>query len=128
MVGDNRENKLAEYKQLADSQNVPLWVGEFGANTYEMMASTRAMFDRVPEIVGWAYWTWKKAPTKYPGLATIAVPSDWQPIAKWVSFPVLQKPTPAQTIKGMDAFVPAIVLSNTPVDMRMSKVLTLGTH
>jgi endoglucanase len=126
--GDNRAKGLNQYKQLADSQNVPLWVGEFGSNTYEMIASTKAMYDRTPEIAGWAYWTWKKVPTKFPGLATITVPDDWKPIAKWLSFPVAQKPTAAQTINGMDAFVAATQLSNTPVDMRMVQVLTAGTH
>jgi endoglucanase len=121
--GDNRKEKLTGYKQLADSQKVPLWVGEFGANTYDMIASTKAMYQETPEIAGWAYWTWKKAPTKYPGLAIINLPADWKPIAKWLSMPLPPKPSLAETTKGIDAFLPATLLSNTEMDMHMAEIL-----
>ena len=55
-------------------------MGEFGENSYEMIRSTVEMYDRCPEINGWAFWTWKKAPNKCPGLMTIKVSKDWQTV------------------------------------------------
>ena len=62
--GDDRKKNLAAYRAFAQKQNTPLWVGEFGENSYEMIRSTVEMYDRCPEINGWVFWTWKKAPTQ----------------------------------------------------------------
>jgi hypothetical protein len=100
-----------------------LWVGEFGANKYEMIGSTISMFDEMPEISGWAYWTWKKAATKYPGLATISLPADWVPIAKWISFPLGKKPAFEQASRGLADLGAATRLENTSWDAQMQKIL-----
>ena len=81
------------------------------------------MFDDMPEIVGWCYWTWKKAPSKYPGLATISVPEEWKPVAKWISFPLGKKPGRAEATQGLEALVPATRLDKTPIDMKMVQIL-----
>ena len=66
--GDDRKKKLAAYQAFAQKQNTPLWAGEFGENSYEMIRSPWKCTTDVPEINGWAFWTWKKAPSKSPGL------------------------------------------------------------
>lgn len=121
--GDDRRKRLAKYKLLADSQNVPLWVGEFGANTYQMIDTTTAMFNGMPEVAGWAYWTWKKAPSKYPGLATITLPADWTAVAKWISLPLGLKPSLAKANRGLDDLVRATKLENTSWDTRMQQMI-----
>ena len=76
--GDDRAKRLATYTALAREQNRPLWVGEFGENSYEMIAGTTKMYrDHADVISGWAFWTWKKAPTRFPGLCVVEVPADW---------------------------------------------------
>ncbi len=60
------------------------------------------MYDGCPEINGWAFWTWKKAPTMFPGLVTIKVTKDWQTVVAWIG--ILfggQRPDPATVRTGI---------------------------
>jgi endoglucanase len=122
--GDDRKKKLAAYQAFARKENTPLWVGEFGENSYEMIRSTVEMYDRCPELNGWVYWTWKKAPTKYPGLVVIRVPEDWQTVMTWVgSLLGSQPPQPATIRAGMKEFIEAMKLKSCDYDKRMAKAL-----
>ena len=122
--GDDRKQKLAEYRALAQRHNRPLWVGEFGENTYPMIASTVEMYARCPEINGWAFWTWKKAPTRFPGLATIKVPQDWQTVMDWLASVFGgQPPKPATIRAGMNEFTEAMKLKNCDYDKRLEQAL-----
>jgi hypothetical protein len=122
--GDDRKRKLAAYQAFAQNHNTPLWVGEFGENTYEMIRSTVVMYDRCPQINGWAFWTWKKAPTRYPGLVTITVPKDWEAVMAWIeSLFGGQSPGPAKVRAGMKQFIETMNFRNTSYDERMEKTL-----
>ena len=117
--GDNRRQRLRSYEALARQQNVPLWAGEFGENTYEMIGSTTALFEQHPEICGWAFWPWKRAPTTHPGLVTITVPTDWQQVMSWMAHPLLhRKPTGDETRHAMESFLEAVKLANGHLDER----------
>lgn len=122
--GDDRQKHLATYRALAQRQNTPLWAGEFGENSYAMIRSTVEMYDRAPEINGWAFWTWKKAATTNPGLAIIKAPDKWQTLIAWISNPLAGKPpNPDESQAGMKAFLDAMKLENCDYDARMTKAL-----
>jgi len=122
--GDDRKAKLAAFQALAQRHNTPLWVGEFGENSYEMIRSTVSMYEGCPEINGWAYWTWKKAPTKFPGLVTIKVPADWKPVMASVgSLFGGGMPEDAKVRAGMQDFIEATKLTNCNYDERMEQAL-----
>ncbi len=125
---DQRAEKIAQYKQISQAQNVPLWVGEFGANTYDMIASTKQMFDDPQNgISGWAYWPWKKAPNKYPGLVMIQPPDSWRPVVVWTALlferPRL-KPSMPEAWRGMRDFAEAVKFENCTIDRQMARILT----
>jgi endoglucanase len=123
--GDDRKNKIAGFKQLSLEQNVPLWAGEFGENTVEMIASTVAMYnDPANEILGgWSFWTWKKVPTRWPTLLAITPPAGWQPLLDWLNKPNKNVPDRAQSISGLNEFVRAARLENTTLDQAMLDAL-----
>ena len=122
--GDNRSQRLTAYQKLAGKQNVPLWVGEFGENNYKMIGTTVKMFDEHPEICGWAFWSWKRAPTSYPGLVTVKVPAGWQKVMAWINHPILrQKPTTAETREAIKEFLEAVKLENGQLDKQMLQEL-----
>ena len=122
--GDDRKTKMAEYRSLAKRQNTPLWVGEFGQNTYEMLDSTVAMYAQCPEIAGWSFWTWKRATDNFPGLVTIRVPHDWASVIDWIaSFWGNNPPDAATTKAGMQEFLEAAKLKNCNYDKRMERIL-----
>ena len=122
--GDDRKKKLAEYVSLARRDDVPLWAGEFGENTYPMLDSTVAMYAQCPEIVGWSYWTWKKAAGHFPGLVTIRVPRNWAKVIDWVaSFLGNNRPDAATVNNGIKEFLEAAKLKNCDYDQRMERIL-----
>jgi len=127
--GDNRQKKLDGYKGVSQSQSVPLWAGEFGDNTYDMIASTVAMYEDPANAVngGWSFWTWKKVPGKYPALVAITVPPRWQALFDWINNPKKNpQPTPADVQAGMQDFLQAVRYGNAAVDPQMLQALTSG--
>jgi hypothetical protein len=128
---DNRQIKLDEFRQLSQIQGVPLWAGEFGDNTYEMIDTTVAMYeDPANEVnAGWSFWTWKKVPGTYPALVAITVPPRWQAIFNWINDPVVYpQPSAADAQAGMDDFIQAVRYGNTRIDPRMLQALTNSWH
>jgi hypothetical protein len=108
---------------------VPLWAGEFGDNTYEMIASTVAMYEDPANAVagGWSFWTWKKVSGKWPALVGITVPARWQAIFDWINDPRKNpQPTAADALKGMDEFIEAVKYKNTNADEKMMEALKGG--
>jgi hypothetical protein len=122
--GDDRKKNLAAYRAFAQRQNAPLWVGEFGENSYAMIRSTVEMYDECPEINGWVFWTWKKAPNKFPGLVTMKLPGDWIDVLEWVgSLFGGGKPEPVTIRAGMREFIAATKLKYCNYDERMQHAL-----
>ena len=82
------------------------------------------MYDGCPEINGWAFWSWKRAPTKHPGLATIKLPKDWERVMAWVaSLLGGGQPDPATIRAGIRTFIEAMKLKNCEYDQRMQQAL-----
>lgn len=123
--GDNRQESLAGYVSFARRQNAPLWNGEFGENTYQMIGSTVDMFEQHPEIRGWAFWTWKKAGgLTYPGLVTINLSPNWKLVIDWLArFVNIRQPAKATIQQGMSEFTESIELPNCNFDQRMADAL-----
>jgi hypothetical protein len=123
--GDDRKQKLAAFQALAQRCRAPLWGGEFGENTYAMIGSTVEMYERCPEINGWAFWTWKKAANNSPGLVTIKTPESWDKVMDSVgSLLGLHMPDEAKVRTGMKEFIEAAKLKNCAYDERMKRALT----
>ncbi|MBN1441016.1 MAG: cellulase family glycosylhydrolase [Anaerolineales bacterium] len=128
-LGDNRQKKLDEYREASRAHGVPLWAGEFGDNTYEIIASTVAMYEDLANGVagGWSFWTWKKVPGKWPALAAITVPARWQAVFDWINDPKKSpRPSAEDALKGMEEFLDAVRLENTHGNERMMEALTGG--
>ena len=124
---DNRQIKLDEFKWVSQTQDVPLWAGEFGDNTYNMIATTVALYENPANEVnaGWSFWTWKKVPGTYPALDVVTVPPRFQDIFNWINDPVAYpRPSAADAQAGMDDFVRAVRYENTRIDPQMMQALT----
>ncbi|HEY5041285.1 MAG TPA: cellulase family glycosylhydrolase [Verrucomicrobiae bacterium] len=122
--GDDRASRLAQYRALSTSQNVPMWCGEFGENNYAMIHTTVEMFES-PEnsFSGWSFWTWKKTATGGPGLVTVKIPPGWQPVINWIGSLFGRKPQPAQADTGLRDFLKAVQLENCQLDQQMLDAL-----
>lgn len=89
-----------------------------------MIGTTVEMYDRCPEINGWAYWTWKRAATQSPDLAVIKIPKDWAADMTWIGgFFAGKRPESAAMQAGIREFLDAVDLKNCDYDTRMEKAL-----
>lgn len=125
--GDNRRRLLAELSRHAKATRTPMWLGEFGENDYSMIESTRQLVqDPAYGFVGWAFWTWKKVPKRYPALVAIQPTPAWQKVIQWVSAPRWpnEKPSAEEAKRGIAEFLSAVRYENNVPNNQMIKALT----
>jgi len=123
--GENPEKRVAVYKTLAEKFDAPLWCGEFGENKYEIVKKTVAIYER-PEnhISGWAYWTWKKVPNRFPALCGIKKTDSWSMLVKWMHHPAFHKrPTNEQATAAVNDFLKNCRFQNNVMDTTMMAIL-----
>jgi hypothetical protein len=124
--GDPREEELARHAAKALQHNTPLWVGEFGENNLDMLAGTVALYENSElPIVGWAFWTWKKVPNRYPYLMAIQPGPAWQQLIEWVEWPRWPNvaPTPDIVEQGMTEFLEAVQVDQLTFNADMAEAL-----
>ncbi len=117
--------QLDAYAQMADAQQVPLWIGEYGENLASQDAAQVAMFKAQSAVAGWSFWTWKE--TNGLGVYRIPVSADWQMLINWLCSSTAPAPTVAQATQGMQDFVSDVALGNdTPSPAVISALSPLG--
>jgi endoglucanase len=69
---ENVSKILNNYRTISINQNIPFWCGEFGENTCSKIGETIKFFENdYYKVNGWAFWTLKKVPNKYPGFLEV---------------------------------------------------------
>jgi hypothetical protein len=128
--GDDRQKWLEAFRAVARKHNVPLWCGEFGENSYEMMQSTVALYEDPRNLVsGYAFWTWKKAPTSHPGLMVIAQPPPWRDLIRWLAKRwFARQPTPEEASAAIREFLDATACDRTRENRQMREALQPVRH
>ena len=81
------------------------------------------MFAASDYIVGWSYWTWKRAPAKFPDLNIIQVPPGWKAVMEWVANPFHKRPTQQEAVAAMEQFKTAVAIENTVPDKKLMDIL-----
>ena len=125
--GDDRRKWLERISAVAKRDNVPLWCGEWGENTYPMLKSTRAMFESADYAVyaGWCFWTWKRAPTAFPALLTITPSDKWKQVGAWINHPLVSpRPSAADALTAMNEFLAAVDSGALVEDQTVMDILT----
>ena len=65
---------------------MPLWCGEFGENSHEMLRTTVRKFeDPENRFSGYCFWSWKKTTNRWPGLLEIRAGPRWAAVMDWVN-------------------------------------------
>lgn len=128
---DYDDSQMNALRPLAESQDVPLWNGEFGANNYEWVSANIEMFeDPDNHVNGWIYWPWKKVSggweDRWTLLMGIQSTPDWDLTGLFIANPFETEVTLTreQALNGMEEFLTAIRAENLVVDEGMKEVLT----
>jgi endoglucanase len=122
---ENCSKILNNYRTISISQNIPLWCGEFGENTYSKIGDTVRLFENeYYKVNGWSFWTFKKVSAKYPGFLEIQIPKSWTKTIKWINSPLFNsKPTYNESIMGMNEFCKMINYDNNVLNTAMKDIL-----
>lgn len=122
--GDDRWERLSRFSAHAAKLDDPLWAGEFGENTVDMIRSTVALYEKpVYALCGWSFWPWKRTPSRFPGLRIVAVPPHWRPVIDWIGGWFRARPDRATALAGMDELVDAAALDRTTLNPAMLAAL-----
>ncbi len=122
LTGETTLGKVQRVRNIASAHGLPLWNGEFGQDQYAVVEANRRIFERPDQgVSGWAYYTWKNAPNKYPQLYAIGRRSNaWKNVISWITAPWQHRqPSKEATLIGMREFLEDIKLQNCSVDVRM---------
>jgi hypothetical protein len=107
--GDPRRDELAKYKAVSQAHGIPMWNGEFGEGSVELITSTAALYSE-PDygLSGFSFWTWKKVPNGSAHLAGMTQPMPrWKKLISWVANGWNARPTVEEAREGMDEFFAA---------------------
>lgn len=125
--GDKRLKLLEKHSRTAKQLNVPMWVGEYGENNYDMLRTTLEIYaGSACHIAGWCFWTWKKAPNRYPGLNVITLSSSWTKLISYLA-KGKNKPSRDEALKAMQEFIEAFQYDKLQKDEQMRKALMAGS-
>jgi len=125
-LGDSRQEELDRYRAVSEAHGIPMWNGEFGVNSVESIASSRALY-RAPEngLVGFGFWTWKETPQDQPFLAGITAPLPrWKKVVAFLGGPPwATQPSPEEARQGLEEFLGAVPLERCEVNQAMVEAL-----
>jgi hypothetical protein len=112
--GGQPSNKIKPYMDFANKLNAPMWCGEWGENTFDVIKQTEQVFaTEKSNMCGWCFWTWKKVPNNYITLNGVIVNDNWKTFINWCCKPDEKtKPTKEAAQKAINDFEKAILYKN----------------
>ncbi len=98
------ETSIAEYLEVRDALETPIYMGEGGENTPGWLYAATQLYER--HGIGWNLWPWKKLGTLTSPLSA-PVPDGWERIAD-----PADAPDAAEAQGVLDAFLKAVALES----------------
>ncbi len=97
--------------QIRDSQNVPIFLGEFGENSNHWIGETIELMDKFN--IGWAIWPYKKMGS-ISGALAFKEPDNWSALATYINGGA--KPSAAVGQAILDEMVENVKLANCTIN------------
>ncbi len=123
--GEYPAKKINNYQLLSEKFDVSVWCGEWGENDYDIIKKTLSVFELSHNnISGWAFWTWKKVPNRFPCLTEIITTAAWNKVIAYIKKPKKKNMiTSAEAIEGMNEFSNSVLSKNNLKDAKMLEIL-----
>ncbi len=122
----NYDEAVAEWSAIAQTQQVPMFGGEFGADRDSEIRRQRLAIEADRALSGWVLWSWKSADVQEGewqgtpsseiehGIYEIPIDEPWRSTIRWASGEAgAAKPSSANVRAGAAAFVEAMKFENT---------------
>ncbi|MGB6430314.1 MAG: cellulase family glycosylhydrolase [Candidatus Acidiferrales bacterium] len=117
-------NALEPFLQLRAQSHKPLWLGEFGEETFDWQTQIVQLMKA--NRIGWAVWPWKRIDlgNNHPVIETIAVPDAWEKLFKYlVGAWFSAKPAPSAAEQAMAQMLEAIRTPNCRENAALARSL-----
>jgi len=124
-LGGEPKDKMKQFADVRERLDVPMWCGEWGENSYDVIQKTLDAF-AAPDnkFSGWCFWTWKKHPNGYTSLNAINVSTSWKDVITWCHNPNMKKIPPHDAaVAAMIEFRKAMRYENCNHDFRLGEML-----
>lgn len=125
IFGDKSRKQLADLKKIAGAQGVPIWNGEFGANTIGWVRESVALFHD-PQNDGWIFWPWKRvqsnADRRYRHLYGIKTAASWKAVQRCLTAWFF-KPGKEAVMAGLNDFLESVNIDHCELDQEMADAL-----
>lgn len=121
------QKALEPFLHLRAETHVPLWLGEFGEETFDWQAQMVRLMEA--NRIGWALWPWKRIDlgNDHPAIETIAMPDAWEKLFRYlVGAWFSGKPDRAAAEQGMAQMLQAIRTQNCSENKLLVNALTGG--
>lgn len=123
---NTRQPDLDRHKVVIADHGVPMFAGEFGEESVEMVAGAVADYEHADnKQSGWIFWSWKKVLNNTPALVEIddEMPK-WKALMDWTNHGWwFHQPSPDDTLAAFDEFIAAIQLDNCLINDDMANAL-----
>ncbi len=81
---DTTQTEIQEYIDFRDKNNVPVWMGESGENTYEWISAWRRLMEK--NDIGWCFWPLKRLDTDR-SILSVSEPENYAEIIEFAELP-----------------------------------------
>ncbi|PZQ87620.1 MAG: endoglucanase [Leifsonia xyli] len=98
------ETSIAEYLEVRDALDTPIYMGEGGENTPGWIYAATQLYER--HGIGWNFWPWKKLGTLTSPFSA-PVPDGWELVAD-----PAERPDAVRATALLDGFLDAVRLEN----------------
>ena len=118
---------IQEYLDFRDKHNVPVWMGESGENTDELIAGYRTLLEA--NNIGWCFWPYKKLDAT-SCVASINKPIDWDAMVAFADGPRTtfeevrkHRPPKVKSQKALSEYLEQIKFANCRINDGYLKAL-----
>ena len=119
------QKALDPFLKLRTERHVPLWLGEFGEETFDWQAQMVQLMKN--NRIGWAVWPWKRIDlgNGHPAVESIDLPDAWEKLFRYlVGAWFSGKPDRASAERGMAQMLEAIRTENCIENGLLAKALS----
>ena len=125
--GANEQIEMNKFKTFIEANDVPMWCGEWGENSYGKLDTARfTMDDPAYKISGWCFFTWKQdsSGSSYPDLNRFVSTTLWKKVIAWMEdAPFAPQPTYAEAMQAMSQFIGSVDMNNCTGDAQVQAIV-----
>jgi len=129
---DPSQTTIQKYLDFRQNNNVPLWLGESGQNTFAWIEDMRVLLEE--HDIGWAFWPYKNLDSK-ASVMSFDPPQNWQSIVEFANrysldpeTAALNAPPREEALQALNEYLEKVRFENGYANEEYLGALGLAMH